>query len=186
MLLPVPLVFDNLILKDEQDRLENLILLSRTFPWYYIPDVTTKTDKELNPGFFHTAFTNNTGANSFIYDDLLKVLNNIALELNLNIKELIRIRIGLNLPNNAGCDKVNTPHIDLDFPHITALYYLNTASGSTVLYDREYSVNGENKDVMLTVKPKKGRVLLFDGQQYHSSSSSPNETRVVVTFNFII
>ncbi len=184
MLLPV--VFDNIVPKEEQDRLENLILLNSNFPWYYISDVTINTDKEFNPGFSHIAFSNTTGANSFVCDDLIKVLNAIALELKINIKELIRIRIGLNLPNNTGRDKVNTPHIDLDTPHITALYYLNTTCGSTVLYDRKYGDSEDNTDIMLTVKPKKGRVLVFDGQQFHSSSSSPNETRVVVTFNFII
>ena len=63
----------------------------------------------------------------------------------------------------------NTPHVDLTNkdgsiePHKVALYYVNDSDGATILFN-------DKLDIIRRVKPKKGRMLLFDGNTLHTSS----------------
>ena len=71
----------------------------------------------------------------------------------------------------------NTPHIDYPDPHIVLLYYVNDSSGPTTFYNRKFKVKKE-------VMPKKGRILIFDGSIYHSSTPpTTNDYRCVINFD---
>jgi hypothetical protein len=53
-----------------------------------------------------------------------------------NIDEIIRIRCSVTgiTPENHVAD----PHVDTDFPHRTALFYLNDCDGDTIMYKEKY------------------------------------------------
>ena len=71
----------------------------------------------------------------------------------------------------------NTPHIDYKFPHDVLLYYVNDSDGETIFYDSE--LNEIKK-----VNPKRGRIVVFDGSQYHSSTPpQKNKCRCVINMN---
>jgi hypothetical protein len=57
----------------------------------------------------------------------------------------------------------NIPHKDLDTEHYVFLYYVNDSDGDTIIFD-------DNNKIIDKIKPKKGRILLFDGNLLHSSS----------------
>ena len=86
--------------------------------------------------------------------------------------------------------KADTPHIDLDSPHTVFLYYVNDADGDTLLYDYK-STNildrpkYENIKVTKRITPKQGRVVVFDGMTWHSSSQPTRGSRCVINFDMV-
>jgi hypothetical protein len=68
------------------------------------------------------------------------------------------------------------------------LYYVNNTDGDTYIFDKtKKELNHISKDTKLgilkQVSPKKGRVVLFDGRRYHSSSGPTKDIRCIINFN---
>jgi hypothetical protein len=107
---------------------------------------------------------------------------------NLQIKEVIRIKS--NILTRSTNTEYHSPHIDTSVPHLVFLYYVNDSDGDTFFFDKFYSPDSELKEdelvVSRRVSPKQGRGILFNGHQYHASSS-PNDSdmRCVINFCFI-
>ena len=98
--------------------------------------------------------------------------------------EIIQGRSFLQLPlKNIDTSIVDSPHIDLDpgDEHIVVLYYVNDSDGDTIIYnEREESSTYTEKQ---RVTPKQGRVVIFDGRQYHTAQQPSNGTRCIVNYN---
>lgn len=63
-------------------------------------------------------------------------------------------------------------HTDAPFPHVTAIFYLNTSDGNTIIADRE-------------VEPVENRLVIFDGLIEHTGHSpSQHKNRVLINMNF--
>ena len=86
-------------------------------------------------------------------------------------------------------------HIDLAFEHLVVLYYVNDTDGDTFIFDKKSdyqninlaSVENQNElKVIKRVSPKKGRVLVFDGNRYHSSSGPTKDIRCIINFDIAI
>jgi hypothetical protein len=81
------------------------------------------------------------------------------------------------------------PHVDRDANHFVFLYYVNDSDGDTVFFDKFWR-EGIVPDVgelneKLRVTPKMGTGVLFNGLQYHASSSpvaSPYRCVINLTF----
>jgi hypothetical protein len=104
-------------------------------------------------------------------------------------KDLLAGRAFLQLPN--GPSTTNTPHVDTDEPHWVFLYYVNDSDGDTVFYEKKSSWNTDSKkygDVDYVevgrVTPLQGRCVIFDGRNYHSSSSPTKNKRCILNFNY--
>ena len=89
---------------------------------------------------------------------------------------IMRIRAGMYLPTLNKPD-YNDPHIDADIPHTVILYYVNDCDGDTYFFDK-------NNNVVDTVSPKKGRMVVFDGNTTHASSQPSKGVRVTLNLNF--
>jgi hypothetical protein len=67
------------------------------------------------------------------------------------------------------------------------LYYVNDSDGDTFLFNRTKKDGPIPKDseleILKRVSPKKGRVVLFDGSRYHSSSGPSKDVRCIINFN---
>jgi hypothetical protein len=111
--------------------------------------------------------------------------------------EIYRIRLGL-IPKTQE-PVVHTPHCDFKIQHMTGLIYLNDSDGPTVFYNERYNPNynklpsyyytevlKENVTVQEKILPKQNRMVLFDGHQYHSSTSPVTvNRRIALNFNYI-
>jgi hypothetical protein len=107
---------------------------------------------------------------------------------NVNIDEVIRIKS--NILTKSTSNEYHSPHIDTDVPHMVFLYYVNDSDGDTYFFDRFYipdlKVNTQSLVVSQRVSPKQGRGILFNGHQYHASSSPVDSNlRCVINFCFI-
>lgn len=85
----------------------------------------------------------------------------------------------------------NTPHIDAGFDHYVFLYYINDSDGDTFVFEEtsdRYGMEEAWKFKDFTIKeritPKKGRLLIFDGKFYHTSSHPTNtDLRCVINID---
>ena len=66
------------------------------------------------------------------------------------------------------------PHVDLEYEHKGAIFYINTNNGVTVLEDGTEIESIEN------------RLLLFDSSKKHNSTSCTDaKVRVNINFNYL-
>ena len=153
-------------------------LTSNLIPWTFNHNVAYG-DGKMNYGFSIN-----------VYED--GVLENASLSLllkdvyaSLDIKELIRCRIGFIFYSGQKENEYHDPHVDFKFDHKTSLYYANTSDAPTVIYNEKYPTIAEKYTVQETILPTENTLITFDGLQYHSSSSPRKPGyRFVVTFNY--
>lgn len=172
------------------------VLLGRDFDWHYLPDVTfddRNLDKayKTQPGFFNLPLVNGQPQNkffdffSFFVPMLIDEFKKIDPTANVSMS---RMRIGLNIPGEDDLG-YNNPHIDHEGveadmikTNVVALYYCDDTPGDTFIF------NETEQSIEYTVKhrvtPEQGKLVFFDGNHYHASSSSKSrDVRVVISFN---
>jgi hypothetical protein len=106
------------------------------------------------------------------------------------------MRANLTLANPSSKLENHMPHIDSFFPHWNAIYYVNDSDGDTIIFnetndtyhsgqtDIDKSLSGKFT-IKRRVTPKKGKVLIFEGKYYHTSSwPTVNKCRSVINMNF--
>lgn len=170
-------IFDDVVGEENSSKVENF-LLSQDFPWFLIKKSSGKT-KEIK-GFSDTVqfehhFIQDSKIHSNAIHPLMEILdwNNILKKTQIS-PAILRMKSNLLLKTKS---TPNTPHIDFTHPHTVLLYYVNDSSGSTVFYD-------DNLNIIDEVNPKKGRIVVFNGNVYHSSTPPQvNDFRCVINFN---
>jgi hypothetical protein len=195
-------VYDDVLPEKLFNKIKN-ILTSDLFPWYSIESTAYKPS---DPGAVlnqsHHSFVNapmldskNTG-NSPLADLLDTALLVMLDKTDEDISALGRIRIGLL--TYVGEQIIHKGHTDDIVPHKVALFYINNSDAPTYLYKEKYDITSnkqsslylkENLNDNLTVETKieckANRLVIFDGFQYHSSSSPTNiARRIVINYNF--
>jgi hypothetical protein len=191
-----PKIIDDLLPQRYADDLETDIMHLH-FPWHYVKDVT------------YESYGNNSGFVNVVYDmggkttDWLPFVKPLVYHIEsasgYTMEKLLRIRIGLLLPGSI--DKPhNTPHVDFLMSHKTACYYVNDSDGDTVLFRQDIGMIKDNIDdnvleqytkstdftVVDRCSPKKNRLYIFDGRQFHASTRpKEHDRRVVITVNYI-
>ena len=96
---------------------------------------------------------------------------------------IVQGRSFLQFPLNLESKEDDTPHIDLDEGerHIVVLYYVVTSDGDTVIYNER--TESDVYTVKQKVTPKQGRVVIFDGGQYHTAQQAINTVRCIANYN---
>ena len=174
-------VIDDVISIGYQNRIKDYMCGSN-FPWYYMNAITHGSTEELKDsdpysGFSHVVYEpNNIGKGAdTLYPVLLEGLNN---------KEptaLLRIRAAMFVKNQNN-SKHHVPHVDRTDdpePYKVAIYYVMDSDGSTGIF--------KGNELVAEVNPKKGRLLIMDGDVYHASQCPKKyDQRIVVNYNFRI
>jgi len=202
------LVIDDVVNARYQEHLKQSVMDSK-FPWYFNRDITSPLwywkENQLNDskldvedasftGFMHILW-GKEGKESEWYDIFVPLLYSMEEKINMTIKELVQLRLGL-FTLNKNRQPHHVPHVDYqdDGLKYTAIYYLNDSDGETHFFNEfldpniKRFINGYDPSlftVAKTVKPKKGRLVLFDGRRYHASrypESTPE--RIVLNINF--
>ena len=185
------IVIDDFISLEYQEKIkQELIGLGNNFPWHYIEDVTGAGDfdSQHRAGFGHQYVElddDDVSEVKSLYHHLFTpMLSKACQYLKIPELEIIQGRSFLQLPlRNIDTSIVDSPHIDLDpgDEHIVVLYYVNDSDGDTIIYnEREESSTYTEKQ---RVTPKQGRVVIFDGRQYHTAQQPSNGTRCIVNYN---
>jgi len=173
------------------------VVFDRQFSWYYSSTAyASESGKSLYDNSYSHLVLDDGKAYNQAGDMLAISLYNLGDVIQHDIKKILHIRIG-SIPVTPK-PIIHTPHVDMEFPHKTALLYLNDSDGDTIFYNLKYPTSSrldsqnyylQNKEkikIEEVVKPEKNKFIWFDGLDYHSSTS-PTEVdrRIVVTFNYI-
>ena len=188
------LVIDDFIDKDYQEDIKDVLLGKEEwgdllFPWHYIDDVTAAFEdgNQGRPGLSHVYVEyNDDGTSEIVSDfhDLFIPMLDLACEtLEVPSARIVQGRSFLQFPLNLDSKEDDTPHIDLDEGkrHIVVLYYVVTSDGDTVIYNQR--TESDVYTVKQKVTPKQGRVVIFDGGQYHTAQQAINTVRCIANYN---
>ena len=156
-------IVDNVLSPDDLLRIKHIMLSDQQISWFYSSSVATKDDKECF--YFTHIFFEDYKINSHNFDIIKPILN--------VLKPNALIRVKGNLYPNLNIDIKNAYHIDYEFEHKGAIFYVNTNNGKTILEDGTEIDSVEN------------RLLIFDASKPHCSTHCTDEKiRVNINFNY--
>jgi hypothetical protein len=158
-------IIDNFL--DEKEFKEISLMTSTYFPWFMQERTSGQGDEERdkeNLYFTHSFYTQSKW-NSDFGKIVFPILNK------LDIKALIRVKG--NLYTRSEKLFVHNKHVDYEYKHEGALYYVNDNDGYTIL------------DGGAKIESKKNRLLLFDPSLPHSSTTcTDSPSRINININF--
>lgn len=161
-------IIDNYFSESVYEEILNTIQ-SSTFPLYYQNSVTFKNIND-NYFFYHILINRNTSTTSF---------NNIANFFIESVCPSFVYRMSVNAYPRTSKHTLDGFHVDLNHFHKVALWYANTNNGYTVLKDPL-----GNEDI--EVNSVKNRMLLFDGNIFHSVvTQTDSHLRYVINMNYL-
>ena len=158
-------VIDNYLPQEQFEVIKNM-MMGKEFPWYYAPNVAgPNEDKYINSMYFTHQFCNDALVSSHLFDVLKPLIDKIG------VKALVRVKG--NLYTNVGSLLENDRHVDYDFPHKGAIFYINTNNGPTTLEDGTKIDSVEN------------RILFFDPtKEHYSTHCTDQKVRVNININY--
>ena len=192
---------DNFISPRYAEHLKQTVMDAK-FPWYFNRDITSplwfwqqnhlndstlEVEESSFTGFMHILW-GREGKESDFYDIFVPLLYSMEEKINMTIAELVQLRLGL-FTLNKNRQPYHVPHVDYqdDGLKYTAIYYLNDSDGDTYFFNEfldpniKRFINGYDPSlftVAKSVKPKQGKLVLFDGRRYHAvliQRALPNE-----------
>jgi hypothetical protein len=190
------IVLDNLLPESYVQELEK-VFTDQYFPWFYHRTISygdkTLDDKFINhdeklkdtDAFIH-GFLLNGQRNSEYFGVVRPILFFLEKHLEFKINNILRIR-GVFVNKNPGFgDYINIPHVDIEMPHTTMIYYINDSDGDTIIFEEKFkdTVDCAKKTEAFRVSPKRGRIVVFDGTRYHTGSVPKVNNRMLINFNF--
>tara|TARA_B100000214_G_scaffold99184_1_gene69081 strand:+ start:224 stop:925 length:702 start_codon:yes stop_codon:yes gene_type:complete len=168
------LVIDNVISEHHQNYIEQLCF-GHKFPWFYNFDPTFP-NRVSERGTTFSSLLLSKDTKSEYFQIFLPIAFNVYNTLNLQDASIFNCRAFLHIKNESKLDdRRDQLHVDQDFPHLAMIYYVNDADGPTEIVD-------EGK-IIKRVDPKKGRLLVFDGQFEHRSNHPQYNDRCIINFN---
>ena len=187
------LVIDDFVTLEYQEKIKQELLgVNNNFPWHYTEDVTGAGDDDsqhrsaLGHNYVSIDDDNDdTSEIQSVYHHLFTpMLSKACQYLKMPETKVLQGRSFLQFPlANVDTSVADTPHIDLDEgdEHIVVLYYVIDSDGDTIIYkERTQSPSYTEKQ---RVSPKQGRVVIFDGRQYHTAEQPTKGTRCIVNYN---
>ena len=185
------IVIDDFVSLKYQEKIKHELLgLNNNFPWYYVEDVTSAgdDDSQHRAGFGHQYVfmdDNDISHIESVYHHLFTPLLGKACQyLKMPETKVLQGRSFLQFPlKNIDTSVVDTPHIDIDEgdEHIVVLYYVVDSDGDTIIYNER--IKSDTYTEKQRVSPKQGRVVIFDGKQYHTAEQPTKGTRCIVNYN---
>lgn len=168
------IIFDNVF--DEITQVSLSKSLKYDTPFYYKPHAVSGSKNPLfvNDGFFcHMVMDGFNGKKSNLFPSLNKLFKPLYQEVQKESGTNILLdRIKINFLKPKFDLRMYPYHIDNQSPHMVMIYYPNNSEGCTIIGKR-------------FVRPKKGRVVIFDGKVKHTNYNSLLRERMTINFNFL-
>jgi hypothetical protein len=200
----LPIIIDDLISEELQNQIEDIMFdcdwkfkMDNTFN-YDIQSMGMKYRKFLNP--FEYDISPSISANLRLNQKLFKlffpVIEKTCDHINFNLEKVGRGVAGIQgVQVIRDKNKVCNIHVNREEPHLVLLYYVNDSDGDTILFDKtiddikscekcdRYLDEKYEFNIISKITPKQGRILLFDGKNYHSASSPTSGCRCIITLD---
>jgi hypothetical protein len=169
---------------DKTDLIE--FVLGNYMPWYFDSWSTSKNF----PFFGHTVMARVENEkvgriNSHLYDVMHEILIKFCKKYNLEVNNIFRM--SFNTMWNYGQLSHTDPHVDFTFDHKVVIMYFTDDNGDTLIYNKKYDGTGitslhsaKSLEVKECITPKLGKVICFDGNNFHANKfCGPSDRRVV-------
>jgi hypothetical protein len=141
------------------------ILFSDDFNWFFRNNLTIFDKTHY---WFNHCFFNNFTVFSPVFDSFIK-----PILLKLNAKALIEARANCNVKNNVVYQ--SGWHVDKPFECTTAVLYMNTCNGYTLI----------DKDKKIKINSEENKILIFNSQIEHAVVSQTDvDRRIIINFNY--
>lgn len=153
---------DNCLSEKDFSLIKSHLCNTSSFPWSLSLGVATLDDNHYY--FIHEFFDNNTVSSNFFFliEPLLKKIS---------CRGLIRAKANLYPSTHELLH--HGQHVDKDFKHQGAVFYVNSNDGYTILADQTKVTSIEN------------RLLLFDSSTIHNSTTCTDQHfRVTININY--
>lgn len=180
---------ENFLTEEQEDTIYDFIT-NYTFPWSYysgtvLPSIKAN-DYIITIGINPPQFVRPIDIKSCPYVDLLApILNTLVNYYNANLQIM---KMKFNLLHKNSDSMHHYPHTDIDEVDEnikTAIYYVNNTDGDTYIFNEKAPKQKDEVSVYKTVTPKKGKMLVFNSNQFHASSSPINNNiRLVLNIVF--
>jgi hypothetical protein len=161
-------IIDNFLDKNIFLNIKN-IMENDEFPWFFVKQINENHDiNDLTSYFVHMFFleSNENSRISNYFNLIVPILTKI------NMLKLIRIKG--NVYQNTKTKIIHEKHVDYNYPHKGAIYYINTNNGKTILNNN------------LEIDSIENRLLIFNPNIPHSSTSTTDSKfRMNINFNYI-
>lgn len=176
-------IIDNLIPVSYLRDLQNYFL-TPVGEWYYNDTLTYSKSKNSLGSFGFTMrlhwnghFISNfagTSVRGLVFSALEKVEEFVE-----KPQQIVRARADMTMYNpEKYCHELHTDFVDHE--HMTAIFYMNTSDGNTLLFDRD------GKKLIQEVEPVENRLVIFDGLMQHTGHSpAKHKSRILINMNFM-
>jgi hypothetical protein len=189
-------IIDDVIPPSIQHELEKNIL-SPNFPWGHMfssdlaneasDDYVILKRKEfqnneiIDPGqFYHNILIDQQPGQFFAW--FTPILEAIKFE----DMRILRMKMNFNYPYFGNKESTHgIPHVDLpnEKDYTTGIYYVTDADGDTYIFNEKNGHKGP-LTIKKRISPKKGRIVLFEGDTLHAACPPiSNRPRIVVNIN---
>lgn len=189
------MIIDNFIPEQPQNEIEKFLIGNPYFPYYHCLDTVESYEEQTlfsdplvlhQPQFVHILSINGE-VRSNAFNEVMKKFNFNSL---LPKHKLNRAKINLLPPAvNITIQHYHVPHFDSKNTNdVTVIYYVNNSDGDTVIFNESYEGSIPQKlNIKETVSPKKGRVLVFNSNQFHASRPPINvDFRCIINMVFTL
>ena len=191
-------IFDNFLPEDIYQKVKDRICGERQ-PWYYQSSITN-TERDNPPvDKFGFNFSLKRADEEFgLSDPDIRKTFNVLQEFYLKQKTVLKkariLRTRLDMTTYSKESVIFEPHVDLDDPHLTSIFYVNDSDGNTVIYNEKWHpsllpnlvVDGE-LSIMEEIEPVGNRLIAFDGYHMHTGHNpSKHSNRILINTNFAL
>jgi hypothetical protein len=190
-------ILENIIPQHDQDTIEAYVN-TPSLKWQYTHNITGLFGNTIDTRVFPA----NVLTEERIDSNILKIINtiqhNVCDILDVSFLKTYRCKINHTQPLDFDYNPNDLIHIDMKINHLVAVYYINDSDGDTVILNNS---NGDSMDEMfkhingvqnhfftpmVSVKPKKGSVVIFNGNLYHYGDYPKINSRYVINLDFAI
>jgi hypothetical protein len=163
-------IIDNFLDDETFKEFQKQIFDTNNTPWFYRSDILYKLEDKNDTGYFSLCFFNNFKQDYVLLDQYLYKIYQ-----KLNCKAIIQSRANLFLKKQNKTKLFF--HKDYDYKNsYTAVFYLNTNNGGTVL-------NIENKQIK--INSVENRILIFNTDTMHAADIQTDEKiRIIININY--
>jgi len=174
------------------------LVLSVDTPWYStMTDYYSATPSKYSHSWTHFAIMDGKSVSPL--GDPLMIAALSALERSgQKVDQIMRIRLGLH--SISPQQFTGGAHVDLPYPHMVGLLYLDDSDGDTQIYNEKYDfalgvdtyqyfqqVHKGQSTIKETSTPEENKLIWFDGLHYHASQSPTTAAkRIVININYTI
>ena len=181
-------VFDDIVNLNYQIKIKELLMGEGSynnldFPWYFSLDISSSEEYEDQGGrcaFVHT-FANENGIVSKFHPFFLKLIQNSCKKINLKKVEIYSGSTTFELPTFKR-DIIDDPYTSVK-NSVSMIYFVSDSDGDVIIYNEKEKT--ESYTLKKKISPKQGRVILFDGQLYHTDIETNEYRRCSICYDLI-